>query len=268
MRAKSDRLHLIYGLAVSIAVHLLAVAFIPGPAPVQDADSREELIQIDLLPLDYGVLGYEAAAMGVSKKEAELLSQLSADSLAFAQQLPLGIFTREPRADTAENDMRIDADDLPDRRLPEMVEKTLDRLARSRREIGRTGSEERKPWMPAPSKPKEKVHLPETVAPGAAAAPTERSVVNVGSIVGPVSARQVVFWPPRDEIKITTPGNVRIKFWVQPDGTVSRIIFEQKLDATLDDYSARYVRALRFEPLPEGKDYLEWGTIPIAFRPE
>ena len=55
---------------------------------------------------------------------------------------------------------------------------------------------------------------------------------------------------------------------IQPDGAVVRVIFEQKLDASLDDYSARFVRGLRFEPLPEGKDYVEWGTIPLAFRPE
>ena len=165
---------MILGLATSVAVHLLAVAFIPGPVPATEAEVKEELIQIDLFPLDYGAFGYEALALGVSKKEAEQLSQLSADAFAFAEQLP----------------------------------------------------------------------------------------------VGPVSARRVVFWPSREKINISTPGNVRIKFWVQPDGAVARLIFEQKLDASLDDYSARFVRGLRFEPLPEGKDYVEWGTIPLAFRPE
>ena len=263
-----DRRNMILGLATSVAVHLLAVAFIPGPVPATEAEVKEELIQIDLFPLDYGALGYEALAMGVSKKEAELLSQLAADSLAFAEQLPLGIFTREPQAAAVRDSLKVDADNLPDKRLPEMVEKTLEKLAKSRREIGRSGPERPKPWSLAPSKPRERVRLPDAAVPGASTAPTERSVVNVGSIIGPVSARRVIFWPPREEIRISTPGNVRIKFWVQPDGAVVRVIFEQKLDASLDDYSARFVRGLRFEPLPEGKDYVEWGTIPLAFRPE
>jgi len=257
-----------FGLATSTAIHVLAAVFIPGPAPAIEHQAQEELIDIELFPLDYGALGYEALAMGVSKKEAELLSQLSADTLAFAEQLPLGIFMRQPKSASLSDDMKIGVEDLPQRRLPEMVEKTLERLAKSRRETGRAGEERRKPWSLPPSRPKEKVRLPDSITPGAASGPKERSAVNVGSIIGPVSARRVVHWPPRDEVEISTPGSVRIKFWVQPDGTVVRIIFEQKLDASLDDYSARYVRGLRFEPLPEGKDYIEWGAITLAFRPE
>jgi len=263
-----DSRYMVFGLTASVVVHVLAAVLLPGPAPAVEPEVREELIDIELFPLDYGALGYEALAMGVSKKEAELLSKLSADALAFAEQLPLGIFMRQPKSASPPDDMKVDVEDLPDRRLPEMVEKTLERLAKSRRETGKAGRQERRPWSLPPSRPEERVRLPDSVTPGATSGPKERAGVNVQSIVGPVSARHVVHWPSRDEIRISTPGSVRIKFWVQPDGSVARIIFEQKLDANLDDYSARYVRDLRFEPLPEGKDYVEWGAITLAFRPE
>ena len=257
-----------FGIAASVAIHVLAAVLIPGPAPAVEKEIKEELIDIELFPLDYGALGYEALAMGVSQEEAELLSKLSADALAFAEQLPLGIFMRQPQSASLPDDMKVDVEDLPDRRLPEMVEKTLERIAKSRRETGRAGQRQRNPWSLPPSRPEEKVRLPDSVAPGATSGPKERSGVNVQSIVGPVSARHVVHWPSRSEIRISTPGSVRIKFWVERDGAVARITFEQKLDASLDDYSARYVRDLRFEPLLEGKDYVEWGAITLTFRPE
>jgi len=253
-----------FGFAASVAIHVLAVVFIPGPAA---EPAPEELIEIELFPLNYGTLGYEAAAMGVSENEAKLLSQVSADALTFAEELPLGISVREPEAASAPSDLKVDADDSLQKRLPEMVEKTLDKLAKSRQEKGRPGSQQHEPWSLQPSEPKEKVRLPEAAL-GTASGRGDRSGVNVESIVGPVSGRSVVYWPPRDKIKISTPGSVRIKFWVQPDGTVARVTFEQKLDANLDDYAARFVRALRFEPLPEGKDYVEWGAITLTFRPE
>ena len=252
-----------FGLAASVLLHLLAIVFIPGLG-VEPA--KEELIEVELFPLESGTLGYQAAAMGVSDSEAKLLSQLSADALTFAEELPLGISVREPEAAPAPSDLKVEAD-LPQKRLPEIVEKTLDKLAKSRQEKGQPGSQQHEPWSLQPSEPKERARLPEA-APGTGSGTSDKSGVNVESIVGPVSGRTVVYWPPRDKIKISTPGSVRIKFWVQPDGTVARVTFEQKLDANLDDYAARFVRALRFEPLPEGKDYVEWGAITLTFRPE
>ncbi|HUT03607.1 MAG TPA: energy transducer TonB [bacterium] len=263
-----DNRYMAVGFAASVIAHILMAILVPAPAPATQPNPKEELIEVALFPLDYGALGYEVAAMGVSEEEAKLLSKLSADTLAFAEQLPLGIFTRPPKSDSAPDDLKLNVEDLPDKRLPEMVEKALERLAKSRRETGRAGASEPKPWSLAPSQPKERVSMPKIAPFEAVSGPKERPAVNVESIIGPVSARRIVYRPSLGQVTISTPGNVRIKFWVQPDGAVARILFERKLDASLDDYSLRYVRGLRFEPLPEGKDYVEWGTITIAFRPE
>ena len=262
-----DSRYVAIGLATSVMAHVLIAVLIPAPAPATQHRPKEELIEVDLFPVAYGALGYDVAAMGVSEKEAKLLSKLSADTLSFAEQLPLGIFTRPPKSTSAPGDLTLNVNDLPDKRLPEMVEKALERLAKSRRDTGMAGARELKPWSLAPSQPNEKVSMPK-ITPLAASSQGERPAVNVESIMGPASARRIVYRPALGQVTITTPGSVRIKFWVQPDGSVARMLFEQKLDANLDNYSLRYVRALRFEPLPEGENYIEWGTITITFRPE
>jgi len=264
----SDRHCIIWGLLASVAIHLLAILLIPVPAAVPKRKAMEELIEVDLFPLDYGALGYEAVAFGASEDEARLLSELDSSTIAFAQQLPLGAFIRSPRAAPADDNLEVDEPDLPQKRLPEMIEKTLSRLATSSRDVGRTSKERNNLWSLQPAQPKESVRLPDFAAPKGSSAPKGKSPVNVEAIAGPVSARSIVYRAPQSKVEITTPGSVAIKFWVQPDGAVSRIIFERKLDATLDNYSAQYVRALRFASLPEGKDYVEWGTITITFRPK
>lgn len=259
---------MVFGIIVSVVVHSLLVFLLPMPLPAaSESKPKEELIEIELFPLDYGLLGYEAAALGVSDEEAALLAKLDSDTLTFAEQLPLGIFMRQPKSATKDEE-QIEAEDLPDKRLPELIEKTLQNIAKSRRQTGRSGQDARKLWSAPPAKVQESVRIPDAARPEAARGPKDRPPVDVEAITGPVSARRIAFRPTLGEVSITTPGSVMIKFWVEPDGTVGRIIFEQKLDANLDDYSARYVRGLRFAALPQGKDYVEWGTITINFRVE
>ena len=227
--------YLVLGILISLAVHSLVVFLLPMPVPAaSESRPREELIEIELFPLDYGLLGYEAAGLGVSPEEAELLAKLDSDTLALAEQLPLGIFVQRPET-AGEDDEKIDVDDHPDRRLPDIIARTLDKLATSPRQTGRSGHGVNKLWAPPPAPLKEEGQLPSSVLPEAAPGPEESVPVNVEAIAGPVSARRIAFRPTLGEVKITTPGSVMIKFWVQPDGTVGRIIFEQKLDANLDD---------------------------------
>jgi len=262
-----DNRYLPTGIAVSLAVHSLVAFLVPGPAlPVSDSPN-EELVEVALMPLDYGELGYGSAASGASLEEMKLLEKLDASTVTFAKQLPLGVFVREPRS-SGDDELKVDPTDVPDKRLPEMVERALQRLAESRRDLGTTGQSESRPWSIPSAEPPRETHIPKTVMPAANAPEETRRPVNIEKIVGPVSSRRIVYRPEQSDVNITTPGSVKIKFWVEPDGTVSRMLFEQKLDANLDDYSARYVRELRFEALSEGKDYVEWGTITIAFRGE
>jgi TonB family protein len=63
-------------------------------------------------------------------------------------------------------------------------------------------------------------------------------------------------------------GEVRLKFWVDPQGNVTNVVVLRKLDAQLERLAIDYMKRWRFEPLKEEKRQLQWGTINIKFRQE
>ena len=256
--------YLLYGFLVSLVTHLLVVVFVPGQSVEVSPSMEPELIEVELLPLEFGSLGSREGAVGLSRQEAEALSQLDRQTLALARRLPLGIFLQRPGA-SSEGEFELEADQVPDRRLPRLVERVLQRLARSGQETGASGRNLIAQFSFPPASPKEEVRLPKPIQAQPGPEKARRSGLKF-ELAGPVSTRRIVYRPPLEKVTITRPGSVRIKFWVEPDGTVSRIIFEQKVEANLDDFSARYVRGLRFEALPEGKRFVQWGTITITFR--
>jgi TonB family protein len=58
--------------------------------------------------------------------------------------------------------------------------------------------------------------------------------------------------------------NIKLKFTIMPDGSVSRIILVQKADTRLEAAAMNSLRQWRFEPLPEGKDSKP-QTVAITF---
>ncbi|MEW5801816.1 MAG: energy transducer TonB [bacterium] len=66
-----------------------------------------------------------------------------------------------------------------------------------------------------------------------------------------------------------TQGRIRLKFWVDSQGYVIRVVPMQKLDPRLEAVASDYLRQYRFEPVSKGKgSEHEWGIIPFSFRLE
>ncbi len=84
---------------------------------------------------------------------------------------------------------------------------------------------------------------------------------------GPVARyRQVVFRPRLPEATLRQATEVKLKFWVRPDGTVSRI--EPLLIGDLELVKAAevYLQGWRFNTLsPDLPQKEQWGTITIRF---
>ncbi len=92
-----------------------------------------------------------------------------------------------------------------------------------------------------------------------------------GIITGPVARRKLIrkvipqypAWAKEKGIE----GNVSLKFWVSPAGTVSEV--ELLLTSGFPDFDARAIRALRsylFAPLAKEKEQkTQWGTITIRY---
>ncbi len=63
-------------------------------------------------------------------------------------------------------------------------------------------------------------------------------------------------------------GEVKLKFWVDPQGKVSNVVVLRKLDAHLEHLATDYMKRWRFEQLQGKQQELQWGTINIKFRQE
>jgi TonB family protein len=102
--------------------------------------------------------------------------------------------------------------------------------------------------------------LPETPAARPALPPAQFG------IQGPVARREPLYRPTLPEVQVPAESEITLKFWVRPDGVVSRVLPERKGDATLEVAAIRYLEGWRFTPLPRHEPQIEqWGTITIRF---
>jgi TonB family protein len=105
--------------------------------------------------------------------------------------------------------------------------------------------------------------LPETPS----ARPALPPVPQLG-IQGPAARREPLSRPTLPEVQVQAEGEITLKFWVRPDGVVSRVLPERKGDTTLEVAAIRYLEGWRFTPLPPHEPQIEqWGTITIRFLP-
>jgi len=94
------------------------------------------------------------------------------------------------------------------------------------------------------------------------------------AITGPVSRRGIVrrVYPkyPRWAEEAGVSGEVRLKFWVLPDGLVNRVEVNQTTGyADLDEIASQAMKKWLFEPLsPQEKQIVQWGTITLKFKLE
>lgn len=84
-------------------------------------------------------------------------------------------------------------------------------------------------------------------------------------ISGEVANRKVLFRPPAPRPTTSASGTILIKFWVQTDGTISKIMPITRGDTALEQVAIDYLEKWRFEPV-KPEIGLQSGTIPIRFR--
>ncbi|MBW1645346.1 MAG: hypothetical protein JRJ56_03315 [Deltaproteobacteria bacterium] len=99
--------------------------------------------------------------------------------------------------------------------------------------------------------------------PAAAGRPKSR----VLGLEGPVARyRKVIFKPKLPEVSLRQATEIKLKFWVHPDGTVGRIEPLLIGDLSLVKTAEVYLQGWRFNTLsPDQPQRDQWGTITIRF---
>lgn len=94
------------------------------------------------------------------------------------------------------------------------------------------------------------------------------------AITGPVSRRGIVrrVYPqyPKWAEEAGVSGEVRLKFWVLPDGLVNKVEVTQTTGyPDLDQIASQAMKKWLFEPLSsQEKQIVQWGTITLKFKLE
>ena len=85
---------------------------------------------------------------------------------------------------------------------------------------------------------------------------------------GPAGTRRIIFRPPPPKVKIIeSSGDIELKFWVLPDGTVGRVVPVRKGNAQLEGVAANHMKRWRFSSIRPGESQREeWGLIVYRFR--
>jgi len=85
---------------------------------------------------------------------------------------------------------------------------------------------------------------------------------------GPVAKiRKVLYRPPLPKISLTRDVSVKLKFWVRPDGSISRVETVKIGDLELVNVAEKYLQQWRFSILPaELPQKEQWGTVTVVFR--
>ncbi len=85
---------------------------------------------------------------------------------------------------------------------------------------------------------------------------------------GPVAVnREVLFRPGLPKVTLVRDVAVSFRFWVRPDGSVSRVETHRIGDLELVNVAERYLKQWRFSSLPaESQQEEQWGTVKITFR--
>jgi TonB family protein len=87
-------------------------------------------------------------------------------------------------------------------------------------------------------------------------------------IQGPAAQREPLSRPPSPKVQVQAESEITLKFWVRPDGVVSRVLPERKGDMALEAAAIRYLEGWRFTPLPLQEPQVEqWGLITVRFLP-
>ena len=96
---------------------------------------------------------------------------------------------------------------------------------------------------------------------------TAESLPTESGIEGPVKGRAIVYRPSPPKIgSIAVEVELRLRFWVLPDGTIGEVIPMKRGDTQLEQIAIGYLKKWQFEALAADAPQKEiWGTIPIKF---
>lgn len=85
-------------------------------------------------------------------------------------------------------------------------------------------------------------------------------------IQGPVATREPIVQPSLPEVVVRAENEITLKFWVQPDGVVSRVVPVRKGDTALEAAAIRYLQGWRFTALSQyDLQEEQWGTMTVRF---
>lgn len=94
-----------------------------------------------------------------------------------------------------------------------------------------------------------------------------RQVSNVRlGVEGPISERRVLYRPPLPIISSEQSVQIRLKFWVAPNGVVDQIIPLERGGTKLESIAIQFLKKWKFEPLPlDIKQERQWGILTVKF---
>lgn len=98
--------------------------------------------------------------------------------------------------------------------------------------------------------------------------PKRESAAASFGLSGPVArTRRVLYRPPLPKISLTRDVSVKLRFWVRPDGSISRVETLKIGDLELVSAAEKYLQQWRFSILPaELPQKEQWGMVTVVFR--
>ncbi len=98
--------------------------------------------------------------------------------------------------------------------------------------------------------------------------PDRPARTKVFALSGPVARqRRVLYRPPLPRVALAREVVVKLRFWVRPDGTVSRVETDRIDDLELVNAAGSYLQQWRFSVLPSEAPQIEqWGRLTMIFR--
>ena len=85
-------------------------------------------------------------------------------------------------------------------------------------------------------------------------------------VEGPVSERGILYRPPLPKISTEQTVQIKLKFWVAPNGIVDQIIPVERGGTKLEAVAIDFLKRWKFEPLPSGvKQERQWGILTVKF---
>lgn len=85
-------------------------------------------------------------------------------------------------------------------------------------------------------------------------------------VEGPVSERKILYQPPLPTVTCEHSVQIKLKFWVTPNGIVDQIIPIERGGTKLESVAIHFLKKWKFEPLSSvTKNGRQWGILKVKF---